>query len=288
MGHVMNAHRRWRIVIFTIVACALLAAVAATVTVYSGLYDVAADWEHPVPVYDVMHTAMRRSIAARTHDIHVPKLDDPARIRAGFTLFRDHCVQCHGAPGVAPQPFAFGLRPMPPSLLIPAKEWPASHLYWVIRHGVRLTGMPAWGYRMDEQQMWDVTAFLKTLPGMSPAAYQRWEQQLASDASPLSAPPALRPGDPKAGRRAVSQYLCATCHKIPGIAGTDNSVGPSLAGIATRAYIAGDLKNSPDNMMRWLRDPHQIKPDTGMPNLRIREQDIRDITAFLYTLDKGK
>lgn len=90
-----------------------------------------------------------------------------------------------------------------------------------------------------------------------------------------------------AGRRALDEYLCATCHRIPGVVGARNTVGPPLGGIAARAYIAGSLKNSHDNMLRWLRDPQKVKPDTGMPNLHLREQDVRDIAAFLSTLRQG-
>jgi cytochrome c1 len=70
------------------------------------------------------------------------------------------------------------------------------------------------------------------------------------------------------------------------VAGADKTVGPPLAGMATRAYIAGVLDNTPDNMLRWLRDPQQIKPRSAMPNLHIREKDVRDIAAYLYTLDQ--
>jgi cytochrome c1 len=70
------------------------------------------------------------------------------------------------------------------------------------------------------------------------------------------------------------------------VAGADATVGPTLAGIGARAYIGGSLPNTRENMMRWLRDPQQVKPGTAMPNLHIREGDVADIAAFLETLDK--
>ena len=91
-------------------------------------------------------------------------------------------------------------------------------------------------------------------------------------------------GDPQAGRHAIEQYLCVTCHQIPDVAGANGRVGPPLRGIATRKYIAGVLPNTPENMMRWLRNPQAVDPRSAMPDLRIREKDIRDIAAYLYTL----
>jgi mono/diheme cytochrome c family protein len=284
----MYISQNWRTGIAVALGILVLAILAGAAVVYFGLYDVTATRESPAPVYRFLHTVMRRSVSERADGIHVPDLREPGRVRSGFLLYREHCEQCHGAPGVSPQPFAIGLRPQPPSLLIPAREWPSSHIYWVIKYGVTMSAMPEWEYRLDEKALWDVTAFVKYLPAMSPTDYRQWDQPMPRAVDAASADDAAaRPGDPAAGRRAVNQYLCATCHRIPGVVGAWNTVGPALGGITTRAYIAGSLKNSPANMMRWLRDPPQVKPNTAMPNLHIREQDVRDIAAFLYTLDQS-
>jgi cytochrome c2 len=91
-------------------------------------------------------------------------------------------------------------------------------------------------------------------------------------------------GDPARGRAKIGHYGCHTCHTIPGIEGADSLVGPPLDRIASRTYIAGVLTNSPDNMIRWLRDPHAVDQLTAMPNLGVSEEDARDIAAYLYTL----
>jgi mono/diheme cytochrome c family protein len=283
------AYKPWRTVLATVLVLAALSVASVAAVVYFGWFNIAATREHPAPVYHFLHTAMRRSIDARADKIVVPRLDVAARIDNGFVLFREHCVQCHGAPGVAPQPFAFGLRPEPPSLYVPARDWPAAHLYWIAKYGVKMTAMPAWQYRLGEQQLWDITAFLKRLPMLSPAAYRELDARFpaAPAATPADAnDPADAGGDVRAGRHAIDQYLCATCHRIPGVAGADATVGPTLAGVGARAYIGGSLPNTRENMMRWLRDPQQVKPGTAMPNLHIREGDVADIAAFLETLDK--
>ena len=91
-------------------------------------------------------------------------------------------------------------------------------------------------------------------------------------------------GNPAEGRKAIRSYGCPACHTIPGIRATKGLVGPPLAGIASRSYIAGVLSNTPDHMIQWLRDPPGIDSKTAMPNMNVTERDARDIAAYLYTL----
>jgi cytochrome c len=91
-------------------------------------------------------------------------------------------------------------------------------------------------------------------------------------------------GDPQQGKVLIRQYGCQTCHTIPGVEGATGLVGPPLDRIGSRVYLAGRLSNTPENMMRWIRDPQGIEPGTAMPQLGVTEQDGRDIAAYLYTL----
>jgi cytochrome c2 len=91
-------------------------------------------------------------------------------------------------------------------------------------------------------------------------------------------------GDPARGRAMLRKYGCQSCHTIPGVAGASGLVGPPLAGIASRAYIAGVLTNTPENMERWIQDPRAVDSLTAMPNAGVTETDARHITAYLYTL----
>ncbi|MFC7517577.1 c-type cytochrome [Herbaspirillum sp. GCM10030257] len=92
-------------------------------------------------------------------------------------------------------------------------------------------------------------------------------------------------GDPKRGKAAVERYGCAACHAIPGSANQGSNVGPPLYKIARRAYVGGVLPNTPDSLIRWLRNPPQVDPRTTMPNLGVSEMDAKDIASYLYTLD---
>jgi len=87
-----------------------------------------------------------------------------------------------------------------------------------------------------------------------------------------------------AGKLAIARRGCTACHEIPGITGSKGLGGPSLAKVAVQAEIAGVLANTPDNLVRWLRDPQGVVPGNGMPNQGIGEQEARDIAAYLYTI----
>jgi cytochrome c len=92
-------------------------------------------------------------------------------------------------------------------------------------------------------------------------------------------------GDPERGRAALRRYGCSSCHAIPGVRGADGMVGPSLARLAQRVYLAGALANTPENLERWVRFPQEIRKPNAMPDLGVTEQDGRDIAAYLYTLE---
>ena len=91
-------------------------------------------------------------------------------------------------------------------------------------------------------------------------------------------------GDSRRGAAAMGLYGCAACHTIPGVAGATASVGPPLTDFAYRQYIAGQLTNTPENLVRWIMDPQGVEPGTAMPNMGVTESDARDIAAYLATL----
>jgi cytochrome c len=91
-------------------------------------------------------------------------------------------------------------------------------------------------------------------------------------------------GDPERGKETIQRYGCIACHTIPGMAGHGSNVGPPLAKMGLRAYVGGVLPNTPDDLVRWLRNPPAVDPRTAMPNLGISEAEAKDIAAYLYTL----
>ena len=262
-----------------------LGCIAAALFVWSGIYNVAATEQHTAAIYAMLEAATQQSVARRARTIERPALLHAADALArGLPLYRMHCVQCHGAPGVAPQPFALGLMPAPANLALKARTADAAQLFWTIKYGLKMTGMPAWEFRLNDNDIWMLVAFLNRLPTLTPEEYRVLAAASAELADDLSNdPPAARP-DPQRGKIAVQQYACATCHEIPGIVGATQPVGPPLAGIGSRPYIAGILPNTRDNMIAWLRRPSAIDTQTAMPDLGVSERDAADIAALLQTL----
>lgn len=91
-------------------------------------------------------------------------------------------------------------------------------------------------------------------------------------------------GNPRTGKQLIVSYGCGSCHTIPGIYTARGVVGPPLSFFSRRTMIAGELPNTPDNLVRWIRDPKAVEPGTAMPDLGLSEQQARDIAAYLYTL----
>ena len=94
----------------------------------------------------------------------------------------------------------------------------------------------------------------------------------------------LAAANPDRGRVAIRRYGCGSCHDIPGVVGANGMVGPPLANISQRVFIAGVLPNEPDNMVQWIENPQGVDPKTAMPNMGVKTQEARDIAAYLYTL----
>ncbi len=91
-------------------------------------------------------------------------------------------------------------------------------------------------------------------------------------------------GDAARGRTVITNAGCGSCHTIPGISGANGLVGPPLYWFSRRTYIAGELPNTPENLVRWVREPKAIEPATAMPTIGLNDQQARDVAAYLYTL----
>jgi cytochrome c len=91
-------------------------------------------------------------------------------------------------------------------------------------------------------------------------------------------------GDVERGKAMIARYGCGSCHIIPGISGAHGLAGPPLSGMASRIYIAGVLRNTPENMVRWIENPPGVDEHTVMPNLGVTQRDATDIAGYLYTL----
>jgi cytochrome c1 len=106
----------------------------------------------------------------------------------------------------------------------------------------------------------------------------------ANPAYAVAYAPRVHGGDAQRGAAVIAQYGCGTCHTIPGVRAADGLVGPPLLWWSRRTFIAGELPNTPENLVRWVRSPQSIEPHTAMPALGLSDQQARDVAAYLYTL----
>ncbi|WP_339882982.1 c-type cytochrome [Vreelandella maris] len=268
-------------------------AAGAVMFVLWGIYNVSALQQHTEPVYSVLTTALDRSISQRAEEIDVPPLEDQAMAQQGLLYYRDKCVQCHGAPGVARHDVGKGMTPVPPNLAHTARNRSPAEIFWAVKHGIKMTGMPSWQFIFTDEEIWDIVAFMRQMANLSPADYQAIAARAAdgqAEASEIevseieASDTSVKLPNAERGRLAMYGYACIACHRIPGLVGPQADVGPPLAGMGERRYIAGVLSNNNDNMVRWLRHPTQVDPLTAMPDLEVTEQDARDIAAYLETL----
>ena len=137
---------------------AAISVIAIVGFAYSGIYDVSASSSHSRIGNWLLSTTSHASVKRRAKDIAVPNLNDDALALAGVNDFRGMCAGCHGAPGQAPEAMGQGLNPPPPDLAESALEMSPAELFWVTKHGIKMTGMPGWGATHDDDAIWPVVA----------------------------------------------------------------------------------------------------------------------------------
>lgn len=140
--------------------------------VYAGIYNIGADAPHTKLIYWVIENLRDRSIAVRARNIAVPAdLNDQANIAKGAGLYADMCSGCHLAPGMEKTEISQGLYPPAPEFSETLPHSPAEE-FWIIKHGVKMTAMAAWGPTHSDDLIWDMVAFIRKLPTLSKEDYQ--------------------------------------------------------------------------------------------------------------------
>ena len=148
------------------------AAIGGALFIGSGYYDIGADDHHTKAVLFLIQQLRDRSIEVRARNIDVRYVVDPARVAAGARRYAELCAGCHLAPGVTQSEIRPGLYPHPPNLAQEEME-PAQRAFWIVKHGIKMSAMPAWGKTLDDAQIWDIVTFVRKLPEMSPETYQQ-------------------------------------------------------------------------------------------------------------------
>jgi mono/diheme cytochrome c family protein len=161
-----------RTIFATLGLAAVGAVVVASGVIYSGVYDVSATSGHNPVVAWVLHSTYEQSLHRHAVGAVVPSdLMDDSNIKAGAELYHSTCAQCHGAPGETLSPVGKGILPLAPTLLSATRRNNPPIMFWVIKNGVKMTAMPAFGKTWDDKQIWQMTAFLNKGRGISAKEY---------------------------------------------------------------------------------------------------------------------
>jgi mono/diheme cytochrome c family protein len=154
-----------------VIVLLVLAALAGAV-VYMGFYNIGADAPHSRFVYSALDELREKSIGSHARGITVPpNLNDPRRIAMGAGLYQEMCTGCHLGPGLEGTEMSQGLYPPAPELARGDDLSPAEQ-FWTIKHGVKLTAMPAWGKTHSDDLIWDMVAFIRKMPKLNPQQYK--------------------------------------------------------------------------------------------------------------------
>ncbi|MBI2486772.1 MAG: cytochrome c [Deltaproteobacteria bacterium] len=151
--------------------------VCSLLFIYSGVYNFSATEPRTGLARWVFDTTTEQSVSSHAKGITVPPLEDESLVQKGFHHYNETCVKCHGALGVSPSKMAEGLNPKPPDLTERADQWTPAELYWIVKHGIKRSGMPAFGPKHSEEDLWAIVAFVKhQLPTLSPEEYQAMKE----------------------------------------------------------------------------------------------------------------
>ena len=167
----------------------LVLVVAVLLVVYTGIFNVAATSADPDLVRWMLNTTQERSIKAHVGQEDVALPSDSASMQRGFRAYRQMCEVCHGAPGIDPGWIGQGLNPEPPDLAAAADEFSTEEVHWVLRHGIKMTGMPALSPTHSEEEILELTAFVMQLPSITASEYAQWIRQEEQAADSTQAPP---------------------------------------------------------------------------------------------------
>lgn len=163
-------------VVGSLMAAAVLTVMGVGVYALAGGYDVAADRTHWPATQRLLAYVRDSAVARRARSLAVPDLADPAMIRTGAAHYQAMCVDCHLAPGLGATELSAGLNPRPPDFApgiatSAQNARPPAEQFWIIKHGIRMSGMPAWGNTHDDESLWALVAFLRQLPSLDEASY---------------------------------------------------------------------------------------------------------------------
>jgi mono/diheme cytochrome c family protein len=163
----------------TLAAALATVAIGGALFIESGSYDIGADDHHTKWVLAIIERLRDRSIEVRARSIELPAMEDPQGIALGARRYAALCAGCHLAPGAMKSEIRTGLYPHPPNLAQEEVQ-PARRAFWIVKHGIKMSAMPAWSKTLDDASIWNVVAFIRKMPAMTPETYEQLSHRAAS------------------------------------------------------------------------------------------------------------
>jgi mono/diheme cytochrome c family protein len=157
-------------VLKSLIVLVVLIVIGVGIWIWSGTYNIGADSPHWAITSKLINVLRERSIDTRAAQVTVPNLNAPALVKLGAEHYQEMCTGCHLAPGLGDSELRDGLYPQPPNLTHFAPR--PAEAFWIIKHGIKLTAMPAWGKTHDDQKIWAMVAFLQKQPRMGVDEYR--------------------------------------------------------------------------------------------------------------------
>ncbi|MBG0800182.1 cytochrome c [Methylocystis sp. H4A] len=155
----------------------IVSAVGAFLVIVSGVYDVAATAPHTPLGRAIFSWTMRNSVRVHAGN-ESPETWSEDQARKGFKDYDAMCVICHSAPGKERSYISKGLQPEPPNLAEASERWSSAELFWIIKNGVKMTAMPAFGPTHQDEQIWNIVAFVRRLPRLSAEQFRAMESEI--------------------------------------------------------------------------------------------------------------
>jgi cytochrome c553 len=239
-----------------------LVAAAGAAFVFSGAYNIAASQPHYAIVWWLLDMVKERSVKRHAGARPPRNLDDASLAFRGAGPYQESCAPCHGPPGNALGALGEGLNPKPPDPRESAKRWSAPELFWIAKHGVKYTGMPAWNWLYRDDEIWSLVSLMRRFPSMTGEEYRAWTN-----------PPAAQSAA-RTDAADLAAHSCAMCH---GADGRGRGEVPSLAG-QRREFIADSLRRYASGERR--------SGIMALPARRLRDPEIdalADYYAGLYS-----
>jgi len=174
--------------VLTLLGAGTVGAIGGLIVLRGGFYDISATETHYPLIYTVLEEGLQFSVKKHARDTQVPALGAPEQILRGATVYAANCVQCHGGPGTAPSTHGMSMQPVPGPLVNADTNWRTRELYWITRHGIKMSGMPAWEYHLSDSDIWATVAFVSGMPAMT---MQDFKRMTATGADTTSVPAAV-------------------------------------------------------------------------------------------------